>query len=105
MNAELKKLCNWFAANKLSLNVAKTNDTLFNTKSESRNDCIIRICNTEIEKVGACKFVGLIVDEKLNWKHHINYVQTKLSKTKGIFLKFKFVDIVKLTTVLIMHNI
>jgi len=84
VNTELCKVCDWFAVNKLSLNLAKTNYILFNNKLSSNDEPSINMCNTEIARVGACKFLGVYVDEKLNLKQHIDQVRTKLAKTLGI---------------------
>jgi hypothetical protein len=37
-----------------------------------------------IDRVKVCKFLGVQIDERLNWKCHINYVLTKLAKTLGM---------------------
>ena len=39
LNHELSKLNNWFSANKLSLNVAKTNNTIFKNNFKNRHRC------------------------------------------------------------------
>jgi len=81
VNRELDKLFNWFAANKLSLNIAKTNYMIFNGGTESNITHPITINNTAIEKVKVSKFLGVLVDDKVSWKPHILSVQSKLSKT------------------------
>ena len=40
-----------------------------------------------ISRVHTTKFLGVIIDEKLNWKEHINYIKTKLSKRISIMNK------------------
>jgi len=87
VNSELSKVCNWFATNKLSLNLTKTNYILFNKPSSCIYKPTIRMCNTEIARVGSCKFLGIYVDEKLNWKKQIDQTQTKLAKTLGILYR------------------
>ena len=42
------------------------------------------------------KFLGVLVDENLTWKHHINYVHCKVSKGIGILYKAKYILIKKL---------
>jgi hypothetical protein len=88
-NTELNKLCHWFSANKLSLNINKTNYMLFSTKHLIATDYehTISMCNTNIERVDACKFLGVHVDDKLNWKKQICQIQAKLSKTLGILYR------------------
>ena len=86
LNNELNNLCEWFSANKLSLNVSKTNYILF-SNIHKRNEETIN--NETIENVQVSKFLGLYVDDRLNWKQHIDYVQTKLSKTTAIMNKMR----------------
>ena len=87
-NSELNKLCHWFSANKLSLNLTKTNYILFSTKHlRSDYEHTITMSNTKIERVDSCKFLGVYVDDKLNWKKQICQVQTKLARTLGILYR------------------
>ena len=39
----------------------------------------LKINNAEIPKVTATKFLGIILDDRLNRKHHIQSVESKLS--------------------------
>ena len=43
--------------------------------------------NIVIERENVTKFLGVLIDENLLWKHHINDVSTKISKTIGILYK------------------
>ena len=38
-------------------------------------------------KVNSIKYLGIIVDHKLNWIDHITYVKAKISKGIGIMYK------------------
>ena len=40
-----------------------------------------------LERVRVAKFIGVLLDEQLNWKPHIASVQSKLSKTTAILYK------------------
>ena len=86
ISSELSKLDTWFAVNKLSLNVAKTNFIVFSGK-KSNNDIKITINNQEIERVYSTKFLGVIIDAKLTWKEHIATIRVKLSKCLAILFK------------------
>ena len=33
------------------------------------------------------KYLGLLIDNNLNWKHHIAYTASKISKTVGIIVR------------------
>ena len=41
----------------------------------------ITINNCEIDMVHKTKFLGVMIDSKLNWKDHVAMVKSKLSKT------------------------
>lgn len=85
---ELTVLKKWFDANKLSLNISKTKFILFGNRSINR-EVKIKIDNVEIEQVSENKFLGVIIDNKLNWKSHINNTRSKISKTIAIMYKTK----------------
>ena len=77
----LDKLCIWFAVNKLSLKVSKTSYMLF-VNLNAQFD--ITINGISISRVRVAKFLGILIDEKLNWKDHIANVKSKLSKSTAI---------------------
>lgn len=80
LNDDLKCLNDWFMANKLSLNVNKTNCMLFsNTRSVINEEYKLRIGNDKIEQQSCVKFLGVFIDDKLNWHEHINNCKSKLS--------------------------
>ena len=60
---------------------------IFNTKNEETDNTKMKIRDQTTEKVKVSKFLELKIDDKLNWKEHISYVQTKLSKTTAILIK------------------
>ena len=47
----------------------------------------ILLDNTIIKQVVITKFIGIIIDDKLKWIHHICYIKNKISKGMGIILK------------------
>ena len=90
LNHELSLLCNWLKANKLSLNVNKTHYMIFSpTRKKIHVSINLTIDNNAIEKVKQTKFLGVILDDELTWKPHINYVKGKLYKSIGIIHKAK----------------
>ena len=85
MNTELDKLSTWLKANKLSLNVKKTHFMFFcppQKKAEFSN--CLSIQGETIHQVKETKFLGVMVDNKLSWASHINYISKKISKGIGI---------------------
>ena len=96
-NIELKKASEWFICNKLTLNVTKTKYIVFKPKNSKENlkDFSLEIGNESIERIGedlplkSFKFVGLVIDENLSWKHHISKLKTKLAYTGLLISKCK----------------
>ena len=86
ISKELDKLNGWFAVNKLSLNVSKTNFIIFGNKKQTKNVDIL-INGEKIDRVYVTKFLGVIIDHKLNWKEHIEVVKNKISKSIAIIHK------------------
>ena len=86
LNRELGKLFVWFSVNKLSFNFSKTNYILFRNRSAD-TDLNICINTINVTRVQSSKFLGIIIDENLNWKPHIQLFKSKLSKTLSIIYK------------------
>ena len=98
---EMDKLNVWFNVNKLSLNVAKTHFMVFGKVKHSGSINII-INDSEIERVSVTKFLGVFIDEKLNWSEHIIKVQSKLSKCVSIIYKAR--ELVSKDALVILYN-
>ena len=83
VNGDLANLINWFKANKLSLNIAKTNYILFPSCKFVNMEGNVKLYAgvDEIIRNECCKFVGIIIDDKLGWLDHINYINIKLSRS------------------------
>ena len=50
---------------------------------------VLKIQNQNLERVKEYKYLGVIFDEKLNWKVHISHLTNRLSKGAGIFYKLR----------------
>ena len=86
VNSELIKIDEWICSNKLSLNANKTFYSLFsNKKPILPPDIFIR--NTKIARSSCQKFLGVQLDEKLNFKNHINSICQKVTQSTGILWK------------------
>ena len=85
-------LCTWFKANRLSLNTTKTFYLIFHrTRIKHMSGVANRTTmdNTILVKTSSLKYLGVIVDHKLNWIEHISYVRNKVSKGIGIMYKVR----------------
>jgi len=89
MNSELGKLSKWFKANKLSLNISKTKFMLFTRRKNVHPDFKLYIDNREIDRVESMKFLGVLIDEHINWKEHIRLICIKLARSIGVINRLK----------------
>ena len=75
-------------ANKLSLNIKKTQVVIFKAKNKNVNEPIkLKLNGQDIKQVESTKFLGIHIDSALTWKQHISYITRKISKTSGILCK------------------
>ena len=87
INNELQEVTNWFKANKLSVNASKTNFMLLGTNHKlSRLDesASIILDNTNLERVNDTKFLGVTIDENINWTNHIETISKNISRGWGL---------------------
>ena len=78
----LKKWCVWFAVNKLTVNITKTNYMLFGSLMLNK-EVKLKEQNVNIETVMVTTFLGVFIEEFLNWKAHIKYVNQLLCGDMG----------------------
>ena len=91
LNTELNKLSIWFRANKLSLNLKKTKFMVFKPSQKRKShDIQLFINDYKLDQVKETIFLGVILDENLNWKSEISHVANKVSKSIGIIRKSNF---------------
>ena len=93
MNNELKEICNWFKANKLSLNAKKTNlmfmGTSKQTSSIDNENVSIYLDGCKLSRVHDAKFLGIIIDENLMWKKQVDAICKTCSRNIGVLNKVK----------------
>ena len=91
INENLKILSNWFINNKLQLNISKTKVMYFYSNTSITNTHeIITLNNQTIHCVNQYKFLGLYIDNKLNYKKHIIELKIKIAKILYLFKKISF---------------
>ena len=93
-NTEVNKVHNWLLANRLSVHYTeKTKFMLIqgpNVKDKgSDENFTLKMGNHVIEKTNNYKYLGVIVDDHLNWKCHIDKLCSKLSSVCGVLSKVR----------------
>ena len=94
MNKELASLDDWFKANKLTVNLAKTKYIIFGSRQKLKSvgvnsvpDLLYLKNKQSIGRTSSTKFLGLLLDEHLAWDSHITYISRKIAKSIGILYK------------------
>ena len=84
VNEELLKLCEWLNSSKLPLNVSKSNFVIFypyQRKVCREVNLKILYSNSEqlvsLERKTYVKYLGVLIDGNLSWKHHVNCIPRK----------------------------
>ena len=91
----------WLLANKLSLNVAKSNFLI--VRPQKNNGIVnLKINDEDLKQETSSKYPGVLIDDKFNWKHHINQLNTKISKSIGILYKLR--HLVPKSTLVTLYN-
>ena len=88
-NKLLESLKCWVDNNGLSINV-KTQYMIFSrTKGRLHLPKPLNFNNKNIEHVTETRFLGVIVDDRLNWAQHIKTIISKMSHYVGILYRLK----------------
>ena len=90
MNIELGKFYVWLTANKLTLNIKKSNFIVFHPYQA-------KICMfdneqnkyVDLESKVYIKYLGVLIDKNISWKHHIDAIATKISKNVGLIAQLR----------------
>ena len=80
INTELKSINLWLRANKLRLNVAKTEFMIIRSRQKLQS-LNINVDGVKINQTNHSKAVGLGIDENLSWKKHINAMSKKVASS------------------------
>ena len=78
----MKSVDAWLTANKLSLNIDKTNYIVFRTpRSKLPDQHTLQLRKKDIKRVASLKFLGIIVHEHLSCKPHVEELLKKIRIT------------------------
>ena len=88
----LEYLFLWFKNNKLTVNSNKSSFTIFTTKYKRNNNDIpdiLSVNNTNILMKSSTKYLGVFLDEELNWKTHIDHLTNGLRTLFPVFYNIR----------------
>jgi len=90
VNIDLKLILHWLNANKISLNATKTEFVLFkHTRRTINYDLRIKIDGKRLFPSPFIKYLGVYIDENLNWSKQVNELSLKLRRANGVLAKLR----------------
>ena len=90
VNADLKHLVHWLNANKIPLNVKKTEMVIFKSKQNKfEGDLKIKLCGKRLYPTESTKYLGVKTGTNLNWEHHVNDLSIKVSRANALLFKMR----------------
>lgn len=93
INEDLESVCDWLKFNRMALNTKKCSSMgIHINKSEILSKIIIN--KEEIVRVGCTKYLGVYIDEKLNFECHYEKLTSKINMRLGLLrrLSHKMTD-------------
>ena len=89
INQSFPKIVAWLHANRLSLSVKKT---FYQIYSASGDVCSLTIPlgNAKLKRSGTVKYLGVLVDENLKFKSHINKISGTVSRLVGVLGRARY---------------
>jgi hypothetical protein len=91
INKELDNIHVWLCANKLSLNIEKSNFVIFHPYQKNPDiDINLSIPGRYLEKVDHIKYLGVFIDSHLSWKYQISHIAKKIRRGIGILSKVRY---------------
>ena len=81
----------WLDADKLALNVDKTNLVIFHSRAKKLTEPIaLKFGRKKITQADHVRFLGVLLDDTLSWKPHLAELSRKLARSVGVFYKLKY---------------
>ena len=104
-NSDLHCVKEWLLANKLSLNVTKTEHMFIGSDDnlkKIRDVPHLYLGDTSIKRVQSSKSLGVFIDERLSWGANTDYISKRVSSAIRGLRQVR--SLVPLTTALIIYN-
>ena len=86
-NHDMKQLNNWLSANKISLNVEKTELVIFKFPRKVLTDEIkIKLTGKRLYPSNSVKYLGVRIHKFLHWHDQVNNIAVKLNRANALLL-------------------
>ena len=75
----------------ISLNVAKTEVIIFKAKNKRLDtDLKLKLCKKRLYTITHIRYLGILIDDKLNWNTHTNNIVSNLMRGNSILSKLRY---------------
>ena len=88
---DLNRVVQWIESSRLILDQSKTISMPFGSwknLAKSPNFCI-QLYGKTLERVAEFSYLGVVLDEGLSWKDHVDYVSSKVSRRQGLLSRIR----------------
>ena len=88
---DLNRVVQWIESSRLILNQSKTKSMLFGSwknLAKSPNFCI-QLYGKTLDRVAEFGYLGVVLDESLSRKDHVEYVSSKVSRRQGLLSRIR----------------
>ena len=90
---QLDRFVNYCDANYLELNVSKTKEMIIDFRNSSTPPASVILKGGTVERVSSYKYLGIMIDDKLNWHKHVDSMVKKLNSRMYCFRKLNFFNV------------
>ena len=85
------KVLTWLCANKLSLNIDKSNFVIFHPiQRKLPKQVMLSINNQMLTQETSIRYLGVYIDYNISWKMHITNISKKIERSIGILSKLSY---------------
>ena len=92
MSKDLKGIASWLSANRLTLNVLKTDFMVIGSRqrvASLEEDIVLSLLETELERVNSVKCLGVDIDKYITWDNHMLSIRQKVTRNLNILRRVK----------------
>lgn len=90
INTELSNVHIWLCANRLSLNIEKSNYVIFHPpQKKMQTNLNLNISDKQLKREYCIKYLGIMIDCNLSWKKQVDCVLKKIRRSIGILSKIR----------------
>ncbi|PFX22783.1 RNA-directed DNA polymerase from mobile element jockey [Stylophora pistillata] len=91
LNEVLASVAEWLNDHKFALNVAKSKFMIIasSQRLKSFGKVSLEIGDEFLDKADCYKYLGVIINETLTWRDHVNYISTNVNQRLGILRRIK----------------